>query len=894
MITKRIKNREYGTSSPQAHRGRWRDIARRMAAILTATALGLGITVYGADKYAPIQITDPSQFPTIKIETNLVLDEATELPANVTINGTTYGFVEVGLRVTPGAAPYDKLSYVGVVVSYNNEHLKPITWTERNLLDWTPADDTETVTDPGTGEETTVDAQNFQFLNGEEYLPAKKADIMDTAAARIIGDADEPAGWTAFTMVAACDDEVALAGDSRLMVVRFAYEQTDDFELTYVTEDGDGNPVNQIKRVTGRDPITGAVTTTEDVTLLQWATDDSVSFSPQAENSAMLVGTNDENTVYYAHSDPNPNNWTDGVPDTLGYTVEAVPADGASTVSMLTASAVELPDTVYDTGDDTVYDLTGDTEPETPEEEPEEEELPESEEEEETSFFEELPMLFTSPRAGTAEGSYQTNFFPVDPDYIAGLNDGSIASPWTTMTQIDAPKIQFVDIHRSTADSGVGGISLDDVVPVIFFDWDDTFLGSTVIARGIDSRESVNNFVRDNLIHPDLHTDFRGGDGSDLSRQNSYRGVEPHIDPSNGDTYPDDHPTDPGSKYPLTNKLDYVFYGDPDDVDPYLFDDGWVWVDSALDVQNTWTTLGVGELAYATGDNAGYEAALAKLRLIDFKTDVETISNNTSAVYVKAVYEPGEKLNATTSGGVYATWIGDESSLSYDRYGNQTSYVMRFEYLRKNQYGYGVDRRREPTMQVIYTINGVDVYMEVNVENSDRMAVEVTAAKTVEKIQYLMMDRYNSNFVDGIPSSEQNQWGIFRNYDPAATTEQGSNGFVKSCTLAWLIDLARVKGTTYFNFNVLKDCNFRANKNGTAFTALTANAARTKLEKFLNTMTSNGDTSDPTWYQLQYAILDGGTNYKNAADAYDYCWSEADSGITAAKRWFSTNEGDMP
>lgn len=215
---------------------------------------------------------------------------------------------------------------------------------------------------------------------------------------------------------------------------------------------------------------------------------------------------------------------------------------------------------------------------------------------------------------------------------------------------IPAGNITFPVVSQmSFADHGDGR---ENMATVLFYDWDDTLIGVLVVPRNDDARALVNDYVRDNMIHPDLRysevaipdkvTSTDQNLVSSLARTNSYRGKYPSTPmvETGVDSTMDSQRTDKlvGSDYPLTNKLDYVFLKRPmeraTNVDgtptadntwkqpgdettaewdyeyPYIY--GWALIpdDDLTDIQythpeNIWTTIGVGELETYTGLEVG-------------------------------------------------------------------------------------------------------------------------------------------------------------------------------------------------------------------------------------------------------------------------------------------------
>ena len=51
-----------------------------------------------------------------------------------------------------------------------------------------------------------------------------------------------------------------------------------------------------------------------------------------------------------------------------------------------------------------------------------------------------------------------------------------------------------------------GGLSLNDIYVTMFYDWDDSLIGTLTCGVGEDATESVNDYVKEKFIHPDLQT----------------------------------------------------------------------------------------------------------------------------------------------------------------------------------------------------------------------------------------------------------------------------------------------------------------------------------------------------------------------------------------------------
>lgn len=225
----------------------------------------------------------------------------------------------------------------------------------------------------------------------------------------------------------------------------------------------------------------------------------------------------------------------------------------------------------------------------------------------------------------------------------------------------DTLRVELVNAETYRKPTGGGGIT------ILFYDWDDSLIGSLIVDGG-DVRSMVEEYVEENLVHPDLRPSdalkAMGGklpDGGNyttadqlayqtltnsLARDYTYRGKYAYT-VGDEDLVGDDGDTEKkaranGEDYPLTNKLDYVFtkrvntsasysvdghtetyvlphkVTDADMVDaalyPYAY--GWAVVEDpssknqknwkvmndATKLEDTWTTIGVGELSNVEPD----------------------------------------------------------------------------------------------------------------------------------------------------------------------------------------------------------------------------------------------------------------------------------------------------
>ena len=309
-----------------------------------------------------------------------------------------------------------------------------------------------------------------------------------------------------------------------------------------------------------------------------------------------------------------------------------------------------------------------------------------------------------------------------------------------------------------------GGLSLNDIYVTMFYDWDDSLIGTLTCGVGEDATESVNDYVKEKFIHPDLQTNTNY---SSKERTDNYRGEYPHAGPNSTD------PTTPGgtgtvtngSDYPLTNKLEYCFAGKTIHADaPYA--GGWTKV-SASNMSDTWTALDnattfdlMPELG-ADGNPVDSSQTKPDMESFDF-SDVTTDDIDGGTLVVKAVYTPGTLLNGNDSS--YYSAIGP---ITYDAIGALTNgvYSIKFNYRRINDKGYGVTRIKEAKIRMALMQEGAssDTYMSVDVENSDNFRVEMIPTDAVKTVGYSLFDVYSENIMTGVRASVDNGLGIIYN-----------------------------------------------------------------------------------------------------------------------------------
>ena len=315
-----------------------------------------------------------------------------------------------------------------------------------------------------------------------------------------------------------------------------------------------------------------------------------------------------------------------------------------------------------------------------------------------------------------------------DPDYASTTSNcmevatvDTVADTPSTTTVVPG-KINYTLVNRLSYNFAGG--DPNDFATILFYDWDDVLIGTLVVKKDVDSRKRVNDYVREHFIYTDGNNVEAGDDTnlslqdntdatiSSLEREDNYRGkytTTPQALNTDG-TVNDDgtvcngvNGNPDGTDFPLTNKLDYVFFKRPMERDeatkpnpdtyaggntdadyladlaewsrhwkqavevdastgdetpawdteyPYIY--GWAEVEDYAHPEDVWTTMGgKGELSNYTDytifnggnvTNAGAPAELTVEEGYDFSFADFDFSENVlteNCLAVKAVYEPG-------------------------------------------------------------------------------------------------------------------------------------------------------------------------------------------------------------------------------------------------------------
>lgn len=420
-----------------------------------------------------------------------------------------------------------------------------------------------------------------------------------------------------------------------------------------------------------------------------------------------------------------------------------------------------------------------------------------------------------------------------------------------------------------------GGLSLNDIYVTMFYDWDDSLIGTLTCGVGEDATESVNDYVKEKFIHPDLQTNTNY---SSKERTDNYRGEYPHAGPNSTD------PTTPGgtgtvtngSDYPLTNKLEYCFAGKTIHADaPYA--GGWTKV-SASNMSDTWTALDnattfdlMPELG-ADGNPVDSSQTKPDMESFDF-SDVTTDDIDGGTLMVKAVYIPGTWLD---NGGSFYSFKGPVkySTLSTTITNTAAVYAIDFECRRVNSKGYGVSRGENPKVNMLLTQEGAKKSSNVSldIENKDVFDVRLTPDRFVTSVGYKLIDTSGRNIITGVEISSENDLDSAKK--PFYLVDDTYTGFKIQSTINKVTELVLDGKKASVTYIMITDIGL--SKNASKFTAYTSrdvNATlRNNLEKFIKAAKADTGEEIPklTYYQFQWAVLHTGT-YLKADDAETQC-----------------------
>ena len=475
-----------------------------------------------------------------------------------------------------------------------------------------------------------------------------------------------------------------------------------------------------------------------------------------------------------------------------------------------------------------------------------------------------------------------------------------------------------------------GGLKLSDIYLILFYDWDDTLLGTLTAGVGLDMTADVSNYIDGKFVHPELRSTNVGGsvdytsivDGyTETTREYSYRGEYEYAGPGTGNTFPDyfsDGTANPdaGSKYPITNKLDYTLAGK--DLDPeHPFANGWTQVllseydfdpdgdyagDPTCDymmsrpklMSETWTSFSWATIQKLVDefDSSGY--FVNGLNWIDpdvpFAVDFSNITSeqlecSDGNLYVKAMYNNGDLLD---SEGNYYTSPGPVryTSLSVIDDANAV-YSITFPYRRVSEGGFGVTRARKPVVRTdLMPDGGSGTYVQpVTVENKEKFDVQIVLSRGISSVEdYFLVDGYGANVASGnqISSNVENWNPGFGPFYIDSWDYPYPSGYRVDCALGSVVDLALADDIASLNYYALQEAGIKRSDAGADFTrathlttAIKRNITNFVLDAQADWIANHLDEPDNTvpiitYYQLQWAVLNSG-QYVDAATAEANC-----------------------
>lgn len=494
-----------------------------------------------------------------------------------------------------------------------------------------------------------------------------------------------------------------------------------------------------------------------------------------------------------------------------------------------------------------------------------------------------------------------------------------VGSNITTENKLNATDISIITLVGDSA-LKTGGLSLSDIYTILFFDWDDSLIGAVTAGRGEEGmNKTVSEYVRATMVHPDLRDNENY---ESLERSDTYRGEYPESGPDGGTPTAKsgkygDGAEEPGSKYPITNKLDYVFAG-KDFYEDAPYAGGWTRVDTDA-MSDTYTWFNTEEMdagAYGKavetdengiplGDDGSPDSSIPIPDMISCDFDNIDIKDGETTVIVKAVYRAGTKLNDGDP-----MYISDEEKASYSMLSSLTeldnrTYGISFNYFRINQYGYGVKRAKQPKVRMDITQKGASgsTSMQVDVENGECIPVMLTPTNQVETTSCQLIDTYTYNIITGLEESQVSAVP-FQTSDFKDKTEY--NYFISEIYNYSIGEAdtvtAQIDDLVAYGFKMKYTKPSGTKPQGTV-TEIKTNANRNNVIKYvgyyINEAISRGEMSKPedlTWAQIQYAILTCTTaakaksGYKNAAECAELFTTDGNADLTTHYPWVKPYE----
>lgn len=395
--------------------------------------------------------------------------------------------------------------------------------------------------------------------------------------------------------------------------------------------------------------------------------------------------------------------------------------------------------------------------------------------------------------------------------YYYTTNDETLGVAYGTV--MDKPS--FVLRKGATVNSGGGGMTLDQVGVVMFYDWQEDFMGARAMSSTTGEEELQT--ITDEFAKLSYSGNYTTDTNTNESR---YVADDTKV---------------------LTNKKGYNF-------------GGWVQVTPAT-LESTFTAYDTKEEI----DNA----------IVDIQNDGLAMSGGVA--YLKAAYVGNEELNKFDGSG--GTVIGSSkyytySDFTYGKAGDNT-YIIEFTVNRENPDKYGVTKLKNPVVKLEASLGGSSVYVSSQMTGDDIQRVQVAIPKPLEKemdyAKISVADNSTNEYITIAPSSEN---GIFNPYSEGSIINSGAgyvvegtvietNSIIAEAIEQFVMGKAFMQWTmsfSYMSFDEMKLCEDYIDKQigiGSTSSSTLTNAAKNKI--MLYKVAKNG--KNLTLSDMQNAIL---------------------------------------
>lgn len=417
----------------------------------------------------------------------------------------------------------------------------------------------------------------------------------------------------------------------------------------------------------------------------------------------------------------------------------------------------------------------------------------------------------------TADEATTLSFPLADKSGLTYIADNTSVS---SAGQTTPANLEFLWVQEGvTVNSGTGGVaSPENFASIVFYDWDDTVLGSVVVPKG-DATEQVKAFEKSLAATDDEKAALSNEDKTELWAD-----------------LPDK---------PLTNKRGYSFEG--------------VWID-----YNSETLTHYGSKVQG---NMIYKPSTAEEGVIDF-------TNVQSDLLVKACYGANNELYQ--GGGAFEYYTTE--IISNERVAGNV-FLIQIKVKRENTVDgkvVGVPRLGEPAVRIRMASGDLELPQLVTMPNKDEYIIEAVPSTLVDNFRYVVIDTYqNRNWPNiAVKSNEfrQERGGVENNLIENNTwSDSGTvigSGFYYEGTVAMINNLVMPGGSISDINKLLLDefgLNYKMVSTIPPIDAIKVTQARQYIQNAFNQL--NGISSDsPTkpnyqhlsYKQIQYAIASEG------------------------------------